>query len=140
MEKTKRIILDTNWYISASISKKSRRTFYKLLTDKRFTILFSDELLKEYLAVIRRDKFAKIIKPTQYQRFIKIILPQLEQVTIVTDIALSRDEKDNYLLAMSIDGNADYLITGDLDLLVLENIKSTKIVNAVSFLNEFYDV
>ncbi|HAL82335.1 MAG TPA: putative toxin-antitoxin system toxin component, PIN family [Mucilaginibacter sp.] len=47
-----RIILDTNWYVSATINKKSRRVLYELLTNKSLVILFSDEILKEYKQVI----------------------------------------------------------------------------------------
>ena len=39
-----KLILDTNWYISASINRKSRRTLYELLIDKRLTILYTDRL------------------------------------------------------------------------------------------------
>lgn len=43
-------------------------------------------------------------------------------------VKASRDVKDNYLLALSFDGNADYLLTGDMDLLVLERINDTQII------------
>ena len=46
-----------------------------------------------------------------------------------------RDSKDNFLLALAEDGNADYLITGDRDLLVLEKHLTTRIVSFSNFLN-----
>jgi len=45
-----------------------------------------------------------------------------------------RDVKDNYLLALSKDADADYLITGDKDLLVLKQFENTLIVTLPQFL------
>jgi len=45
-----------------------------------------------------------------------------------------RDVKDNYLLALSKDADADYLITGDKDLLVLKQFENTLIVTLAQFL------
>ncbi len=129
-----KVILDTNWYISATISKKSRRSFYKLLVDKRLDIIYADELLAEYQLVMNRKKFLKLILPAQVQRFIYLILPKLLRVVIKTSVQLSRDAKDDYLLALSIDSNAKYLVTGDNDLLVLGKIANTKIITMSEFL------
>lgn len=47
---------------------------------------------------------------------------------------MCRDEKDNFLLNLSIDSKADYLITGDKDLLVLEKIEWTEIMSFTDFI------
>jgi putative PIN family toxin of toxin-antitoxin system len=129
-----RIILDTNWYISATINKNSRRILYQILTNHNLIVIFSDEIIQEYRAVITRDKFKKIIKINQALRFFNLTIPKLEYIAIKTPVKASRDPKDNYLLSLSIDGRANYLITGDLDLLILEQIGQTKIVRLNDFL------
>ena len=51
----------------------------------------------------------------------------------------SRDPKDDKLLALALGGNADYLITGDNDLLVLEGhseIGNLRIITAAAFLQQ----
>jgi predicted nucleic acid-binding protein len=45
-----------------------------------------------------------------------------------------RDAKDNYLLALAKDSQADFLITGDQDLLILQQFGITKIVTYQQFL------
>jgi len=70
-----RVILDTNWYISASINRKSRRTLYALLTDERLKFLYADRLFEEFSEVISRPKFQKMITPNQVRRFIQLIPP-----------------------------------------------------------------
>jgi uncharacterized protein len=49
-------------------------------------------------------------------------------------VSACRDPKDNYLLALAKDSSADFLITGDRDLLVLERFDRTQIVTYQDFL------
>ncbi len=137
MAKKKRltIILDTNWYVSASINRSSRRRLYNILINENLTIFYSRELLAEYESVISRKKFEKYIRQEQASRFIGLVLSRLKLVEIKTLVRLSRDAKDNFLLSMSIDYGADYLVTGDPDLLVIKKIGKTKILNMEEFTN-----
>ncbi len=128
-----KIILDTNWYISATVNKKSRRKIYNLITNKSLTCLYSEELLSEYIAVIQRDKFKNMVNRQQVDRFLILALSELKRIKITQAISKSRDPKDNYLLAMAMDGKADYLITGDIHLLELKAIGSTKIITLAEF-------
>lgn len=128
-----KIILDTNWYVSASINRNSRRRLFDLLINENLTIFYSRELLAEYESVIFRKKFEKYIRQEQVVRFIDLVLTRLKPVEIKTFVRLSRDTKDNFLLSMSIDCSADYLITGDPDLLVVKEFGKTKILTMVEF-------
>ena len=47
-----------------------------------------------------------------------------------------RDIKDNFLLNLAIDGKANFLVTGDKDLLILEKIKKTQIITMTDFLEK----
>jgi|APTNR8051073442_1049403.scaffolds.fasta_scaffold01845_12 putative PIN family toxin of toxin-antitoxin system len=136
MAKKKRlkIIFDTNWYISASINRKSRRRLYDLLINEDLTVFYSSELLYEYKSVIFRKKFEKYIRQDQVNRFISLVLTRLKPVEIKTIVRLSRDSNDNYLLSMSLDCAADYLVTGDPDLLELNEFGKTKILTMPEFI------
>jgi len=129
------IILDTNWYVSASINRSSRRRLYNILINENLTIFYSRVLLAEYESVISRKKFEKYIRQEQASRFIGLVLSRLKLVEIKTLVRLSRDAKDNFLLSMSIDCGADYLVTDDPDLLVIKKIGKTKILNMEEFTN-----
>ena len=128
-----KIILDTNWYVSATINRRSRRRLYEFLSNPQFQILYSTELLREYKEVIGRKKFRKIVSETITARFLNLTLPKLKNIETKSAIRLSRDSKDNFLLALALKSNADYLITGDDDLLVLNQIGRTKIVRMSEF-------
>ena len=129
-----KIILDCNWNISASINRKSRRAIFNLINNPKIFVFYSDELLAEYNNVISRVKFQQIISRTQANRFIRFLIPRLQRVVILKTVEFSRDKKDNYLLALSEASQADYLITGDEDLLTLQEFGETKIVKMKDFL------
>lgn len=130
----KRLVIDTNWYISATINRASRRSLYTLLSDPLYTVLCCHELIEEYSTVIRRNKFEKYVKLEQAFRFVELILPVLAFVDIKSHVTVSRDINDNYLLALCKDGHADYLITGDPDLLVLKSYGKTTILTMKEFM------
>lgn len=127
------IILDCNWYISVSINRKSRRTIYSIINNPRLTVIYSDELLEEYNTVISRTKFQAIISKYQANRFIQFLLPRLQKVKITSSVNINRDAKDNYLLALANAGRADFLVTGDEDLLVLKKFNKTRIIKLTEF-------
>ncbi len=61
-----------------------------------------------------------------------IIQPQFESVESYTEGA-SRDKNDDFLLALAQDGQAEYLVTGDKDLLVLGSFAQTQIISLRHF-------
>ncbi len=125
--KGKRIILDTNLWISFLISKKYP-DFDELIKWEEVTLIFSHELLEEFLEVAKRPKFKKFFSEKDVEKLLDVFDQFAELVDVSSTVDICRDEKDNFLLNLSIDGKADYLITGDKDLLVLKNIERTKIV------------
>jgi hypothetical protein len=57
-------------------------------------------------------------------------------IKVVSSVADCRDQKDNFLLNLAIDSYADYLVTGDSDLLTINHIKKTKIVTWNDFIKK----
>lgn len=55
-------------------------------------------------------------------------------VTITEKIAVCRDEKDNKFLEVAVSGNANIIITGDLDLLVLNPFQGVEILTPEQFI------
>lgn len=131
------LVIDANWYISACISRASRRTlYYLILKDQRFQIFYSKELLEEFEEVISRPKFQKLITSHQVFRFKSLLLLFLKMTKIYFVPNEVRDVDDNYLLGICESCQAQYLITGDKDLLVLGNYKNTSIISMGRFIQE----
>jgi uncharacterized protein len=59
-----------------------------------------------------------------------------EMIEINDTIAACRDPKDDKLLELAVGGNADFLITGDKDLLVLNPFRAVKIITPREFLDK----
>jgi len=127
-----RIILDTNLLISALLSKNLRERLEIVVIEPNLNLLVCNELLDEFYNVIQRPKFNKYISQSQLNDYMKFLQPRFNYIQLISKIDMCRDRADNFLLALAKDGNADYLITGDNDLLVLSNFEQTRIVTLIN--------
>lgn len=139
--KTPSAVVDTNIIISALIlpkSKPAKILFY--LRHQRFILITSQPLLYELETVLARPKYenryhiSQIIRKQtlKYYRSHARMVSKLQKPDIII-----RDKKDLIVLATALDGGADYLVTGDNDLLELINdpkLTKCSIVTADNFL------
>ncbi len=134
-----RALLDTNVFISYLLTPQhagSVKAIFEALDRNQFTLLLPDEVVDEILDVIaNRPHLMGRVGSDKLTTFLKLLttvaegIPRIEQ----TIPAIARDAKDDYLLTYAVVGQADYLVTGDKDLLVLEEIAGVKIVSTVAF-------
>ena len=130
-----RIVVDTNIFISFLISDTFSKLDKHLQTNKT-RLLFSAELLNEFLEVVGRPKLKKYFSDKDLGRLIDSINDHANFINVTAQVEICRDEKDNFLLALCEDGKADYLITGDEDLLVLKKFKRTTILKIADYLRK----
>ena len=114
-----RIILDTNVLVSAALSGSSipGKVFDEVLEEH--IILASKESCTELEEVIWRKKFDSYITPDERRFFLNVFINEAQIVGTKEKITACRDPKDNMLLELAVSGQADYIITGDRDLLAL---------------------
>lgn len=126
-------IVDTNLWISFLIGKQLSEL--KVLMSEGVVIpVYSQELLQEFLQVTQRQKFKKYFKSQAISELIVFLNEIGKMVEITSMVSICRDPKDNYLLALAKDGNVDFLITGDKDLLILKRFEKTIILSYGEFL------
>ena len=133
--KVNRIIIDTNLWISFLITKDFTKLDEIIFTRKGI-LVFSQELLDEFLAVARRPKFRRFFSAADTEDILETIDEYADFVKVQSKLEVCRDPKDNFLLSLSIDGQADFLLTGDKDLLDLTKFGETKIISISDFLKE----
>lgn len=133
--KNKKVILDTNLWISFLISKKFDE-IDELINTQKLTLIFSDELIEEFIEVVSRQKFKNYFSKKDIANILSTFDQFGKLVKVSSDIKVCRDEKDNFLLNLAIDSKADYLVTGDADLLILEKIQTTSIMTFSDFINQ----
>jgi uncharacterized protein len=130
--KPSKVIVDTNIWISFLIGK-SLKGLQHYIYSQSVVIVTCEEQIQELSDVFRRPKIKKYFTPEQIAEFFELLEESSENVVLNTKTDLCRDLKDNYLLSLAIDSNADYLITGDNDLLVLNEVENTSIVRFNDF-------
>jgi putative PIN family toxin of toxin-antitoxin system len=130
--KQNRIIVDTNLWISYLITKGFKR-LDKLIYNDKARLIFSKELIDEFIEVSKRDKFKKHFSNNDVKRLLELFDAYGDIIKVISNISACRDIKDNFLLSLSIDGKADYLLTGDNDLLSLKSIGKTRIMSISEF-------
>jgi len=133
--KVNRIIIDTNLWISFLITNDYTKLDEIVLSGNAI-LVFSQELLDEFLAVAKRPKFRRFFTLSDIEDLFETISDYADLVKVKTKVEACRDRKDNFLLALAIDGNADFLLTGDNDLLELTKIGETAIITISDFLQD----
>jgi uncharacterized protein len=97
------------------------------------SFLFSEELLEEIVEVSKRPKFSKFFTESDVQDVLRVLLDYGKLINVKSKFSLCRDHKDNFLLGLAFDGKADFLITGDEDLIELGDFYQTKIISFRDF-------
>jgi putative PIN family toxin of toxin-antitoxin system len=130
-----RVVIDTNIFLQFLISKKVLK-LDDLIEKQELKVLYCEELLNELLAVMHRPK----LKVFFVQKDTEKLMAQLKifgSFSIIKNkVVACRDPKEDFLLSLGKQGKADYIITNNKDLLMLETFEQIKIVT----LNEFYNV
>jgi len=133
-----KVVIDTNLFISAAINTHSRQRLDAILLNNTLTILLDNTLLAEIDEVIYRPKFRRYITEDQVDNFLDLLTERCMFVHTTTVIKASPDPKDDFLLALCLDNQADYLLTGNkLDLLALKTFGNTQILTLTEFLAHF---
>jgi len=128
------IVLDTSTLVSAIGWKESKpRHILNRCLNKEFIILISPDCLKELKDVLFRKKFDFIDKDMKEE--LLLLLCEIAKIVIPkTHIKICRDKKDNKFIELAIDGKANYIVTGDDDLLSLKKFDNIKIISPSDFL------
>jgi putative PIN family toxin of toxin-antitoxin system len=130
-----RCVLDTNVIVSAVLLAGSvpRQAFDKALDEG--TILISAPVLLELTEVLSRRKLNKYFLEEERMRFLVALLKEIELIEITEAVNDCRDAKDNKFLELAASGRADYVVSGDEDLLVLNPFRGVPILTPREFVS-----
>ena len=136
-----KVIIDTNLWISFLIGKRLS-TLKSLLTNPHLTFFVCDELLEEIQHISSKQKIKKYVGDNDVKDTF-VLVSRFCELAVIQQKAISpvRDVEDLYLLSLADTVQADYIITGDKDLLTLQTHNQTKIVtynNFAKVVNEQY--
>ena len=128
-----KIVIDTNIFVSSFLWKGNPRKIIDRVINRINRLYVSDEILFEIKKVMLRKKF-KLNEHTvdDYINTIKYFSIKVFPKNKIENI--SRDKDDDKFLKCGIEGNVDYIITGDIHLLELKKYENIKIMKPKDYL------
>ena len=138
-----KVVLDTNVWVSAWLWRGLPNHLIHLARREEIQTCISESLLAELENTLSYKKLQQKIQSlnlTKEQlligtREITYIYP-IEEL-IVPDL---RDPDDTVVLATAIAASAEVIITGDRDLLILQEYQNIKIMTATDFLEQYFSL
>ena len=126
------VVIDTNVWISGLIFGGTPAKVIDRFVDGSIVVITSEELLSELRRKINQKfpLFAPqlpLLEASVREKAIVVALGSRQ-------VAASRDEDDNKFIETALNGDADYLISGDKDLLVLGSFEHITILKPAEFL------
>jgi uncharacterized protein len=120
-----RVVADANVLVSAAIARSPQAPSVLTLDaalDGRAELVTSPLLLREITSVLARRRLRKYVSADEATRFVADLAAQ---TTLLVDSpgphpTVCRDPRDDYLVALAEASGAEAIITGDLDLLVID--------------------
>lgn len=130
--KSIRVIIDTNVWIAFLIGKRLANLKH-YISDGSITIITTEQLLTEIKTVTNREKIKKYFPQQSVNELLVLLETIAENVNIKSTHFINRDLKDNFLLDLIDYSKADFLVTGDKDLLAHNPFKTAEIVTPAQF-------
>jgi putative PIN family toxin of toxin-antitoxin system len=126
-----KVVVDTSILVSAVLRDRlPEKVIAYLLAQADIIWIVTADIVAEYRQVLARPKFA--VPPAELARQFALF-DALERIEATVTMSLPRDSKDAKFLACAATANADYLITGDRDLLSAQSLVTTRIVGPAEF-------
>jgi uncharacterized protein len=121
-----RVVVDTNVLVSAFLNDgKPRKLLLKLL--EKHTVILSRQMLAELADVLSRDKFS--VTSALIESFISILVRKATIVPVDYSLKIIvEDPDDNIVLNTTLNGKADYIVSGDKHLVSLKKFEKTEIL------------
>ena len=129
-----RCVFDTSVLVSALLLNSSTPRRALDFASRNGKILLSFSVLAELYDVLSRKQFRRYVNEEDIRRFLAALTREAQWVDINLQIVVCRDPKDDKFLELAVCGQAEYLVTGDSDLIVLHPYQGIKILTPGAFL------
>ena len=136
-----RIVIDTNILVSAILTAEGNPAkILKLVLQGKLNLIISPAILEEIRQVLRYPKLVKLMKKNMITlEEVYTFLDKMSKIAVITpgklDIkAIPDDPSDDMVLSCAVEGEADFIISGDHHLTDLRIFQGIKIVDPAAFL------
>lgn len=129
-----RLVVDTNIIISGLLTTSTPPSqILNAIYNNKVILIVSDEIVTEYLRVLEYPHIRKYKKITDetIRDLACFFIENTERVEVFSNIKKSKDPDDNKFLSLAVDGQADFIVTGDkADLVSLNEVEHIPILTA----------
>ena len=137
-----RVVLDVNVWISALLWGGVPDRVVLLAEAGQIVVFASEALFSEFETTLRRPKFEQKVQSLdttveEILREVRSLLEWCEPIAI--DVPQLRDPKDLIIIATAVGADAEVLVTGDRDLLILNEFEGIPILTPQQFLDRYFD-
>lgn len=126
-----KVILDTNVLFSAITYDGIPRKILNNVAKGIIVGVTSPILIEEFFEILRKKSSLSIeeiqLLKEEFGRLLELVFPR-------ESIVVCRDDNDNRVLEAAVEGNCDFVVTGDKDLLVLGSYQKILIITPKDFL------
>ena len=129
-----KIVFDSNIYISAFVVPRSQaeKALFKVI-EENFSLMISKEIISEVLRVLaskfKREKEA-LSRTAVYLSDVANIVKSTRKIKIL------KDEPDSRILECAVAGRADFIVTGEKEMLRLKEFEEIKIISLKEYLKQ----
>lgn len=125
-----KVILDTNVIISSFATRGLCHSVFEICLD-RFEIVISSSLIKEIRNVLKDKLKLPNLFIAETLNYLSENATFFKVINMLS--AVCRDPEDDHIIALADSAGANYIITGDEDLLILKKYGDTQIVTPRQF-------
>lgn len=136
-----RVIIDTNLFVSGWLWGGIPARLFRLARARQLIICASEPILAELEKTLSKQKLRGKLQSLGFTvEYLISGTRELVEVYPISPINVPdlRDPNDNMILATAIAADADVIVTGDRDLLVLQEYEGIAIVTAREFLDRYF--
>ncbi|WP_244141951.1 putative toxin-antitoxin system toxin component, PIN family [aff. Roholtiella sp. LEGE 12411] len=134
MTNNRRFVFDTNVLISAFLFSQSQPRQALDQAQDIGVIVLSSSVFSELKEVLYRPKFDRYLTKERRQEFLENLTQNAQFIDVTEQINECRDPKDNKYLELALSSQAECIVTGDDDLLVLNPWRGIYILTIQEFL------
>ena len=125
------IVLDTNLLVSYLLTQgKTISRIIEYWRQRRVEVLVSPAIVDELRDVLNRARLRKLMTGDPYSIMLMVEIDAFHTAGEVEAVGACRDPKDDKFLACAVEGRADFIVTGDNDLLELARYEGIRIIQA----------
>lgn len=129
------IVIDTNVVISGVFFGGAPRLVLEAVVGKNVSAFATTEIVDEYNEIV-----AEMIHRKQGHLSTSVLSPFIQNLHMIeteSEIQASRDPDDDKFIECAVDSKSLFIVSGDKDLLVLENYQNIEIITAAEFCKRY---